>query len=470
MRKVKNFFHNLLAFIRPLKNSSALIMTRSYFFLLAIITFSMVISVPIVLGYQLIRIQVQNANQYIKSLKKTNIDSAHDWNIWIRNNTFDSDVIFIKAQTNKKKTFYSDGASHVASKNYKHLFFSKKYLLDSKNWHDFNHYKLYYTKTVTQYGNHFTVWINLYKVFNIIKITLYTLLIIICLVLIFGVWLIWQLSQRLTTPLSYLSSATEKVSLKIKQSNQRMEDRLPEPTSPTEVNELAVSFNQLLDVISEKEVREKQFVSDASHELKTPIAAINGHLKLIKRRGREHPEIIENSFDYISNETRRMQHLVQNLLDLSHAERDELNITKINLSELLVEISKNVPFPQKIKTKFSSNIYIKADLDQIHEIILAILENSSKYSPLDCPIILNIERNSGKTIMRIIDFGKGISANDKKHIFERFYRADASRSNSIPGSGLGLSIVKELANRQHIKINVLDNYPRGTIFELSLPR
>ncbi|WP_143810764.1 histidine kinase dimerization/phospho-acceptor domain-containing protein, partial [Oenococcus oeni] len=116
---------------------------------------------------------------------------------------------------------------------------------------------------------------------------LYTLLIIICLVLIFGVWLIWQLSQRLTTPLSYLSSATEKVSLKIKQSNQRMEDRLPEPTSPTEVNELAVSFNQLLDVISEKEVREKQFVSDASHELKTPIAAINGHLKLIKRRGRE---------------------------------------------------------------------------------------------------------------------------------------------------------------------------------------
>ncbi|WP_143798845.1 ATP-binding protein, partial [Oenococcus oeni] len=82
----------------------------------------------------------------------------------------------------------------------------------------------------------------------------------------------------------------------------------------------------------------------------------------------------------------------------------------------------------------------------------------------------NIEQNSGKTIMRIIDFGKGISANDKKHIFERFYRADASRSNSIPGSGLGLSIVKELANRQHIKINVLDNYPRGTIFELSLPR
>ncbi len=65
----------------------------------------MVISVPTVLGYQLIRIQVQNANQYIKSLKKTNIDSAHDWNIWIRNNTFDSDVIFIKAQTNKKKLF-----------------------------------------------------------------------------------------------------------------------------------------------------------------------------------------------------------------------------------------------------------------------------------------------------------------------------------------------------------------------------
>ncbi|MFT8329814.1 MAG: sensor histidine kinase, partial [Oenococcus oeni] len=117
MRKVKTFFHNLSSFIRPLKNSSALIMTRSYFFLLAIITFSMVISVPTVLGYQLIRIQVQDANQYIKSLKKTNIDSAHDWNIWIRNNTFDSDVIFIKATTNKLKTFYSDGANPVASKN-----------------------------------------------------------------------------------------------------------------------------------------------------------------------------------------------------------------------------------------------------------------------------------------------------------------------------------------------------------------
>ncbi|OIM27225.1 two-component sensor histidine kinase [Oenococcus oeni] len=470
MRKVKTFFHNLSSFIRPLKNSSALIMTRSYFFLLAIITFSMVISVPTVLGYQLIRIQVQDANQYIKSLKKTNIDSAHDWNIWIRNNTFDSDVIFIKAKTNKQKTFYSDGANHVASKNYKHLFFSKKYLLDSKNWNDFNHYKLYYTKTVTQYGNRFTVWINLYKVFDIIKITLYTLLIIICLVLIFGIWLIWQLSRRLTTPLSNLSSATEKVSLKIKQSDQRIEDRLPEPASPIEVNELAISFNQLLDVISEKELREKQFVSDASHELKTPIAAINGHLKLIKRRGREHPEIIENSFNYISDETRRMQHLVQNLLDLSHAERDELNITEINLSELLVEISKNVPFPQKIKTKFSNNIYIQADLDQLREIILAILENSSKYSPPSCPIILNLNQNSKKTVLRIIDFGTGISAIDKKHIFERFYRADASHSNNIPGSGLGLAIVKELANRQNIQIKILNNQPKGTIFELSLAR
>nr|WP_233429070.1 HAMP domain-containing sensor histidine kinase [Oenococcus oeni] len=289
-------------------------------------------------------------------------------------------------------------------------------------------------------------------------------------VLIFGIWLIWQLSRRLTTPLSDLSSATEKVSLKIKQSDQRIEDRLPEPASPIEVNELAISFNQLLDVISEKELREKQFVSDASHELKTPIAAINGHLKLIKRRGREHPEIIENSFNYISDETRRMQHLVQNLLDLSHAERDELNITEINLSELLVEISKNVPFPQKIKTKFSNNIYIQADLDQLREIILAILENSSKYSPPSCPIILNLNQNSKKTVLRIIDFGTGISAIDKKHIFERFYRADASHSNNIPGSGLGLAIVKELANRQNIQIKILNNQPKGTIFELSLAR
>lgn len=469
MTKLKAIFHHFSLILKPLKHSSAAIMAHSYFFLLVITTLAMGISVPLVLGYQLIVNQDQNANQYLASLQKTNIDSAHDWQVWSKNNVFDNEVIFIKARTHKGHVFYSENASRVANQKHRPLLFSNNYLLDTKSWFNFDSYHLYYTKTVSQYGNHFTVWINLYKVVDIIKITLYTMLTVICLTLIFGIWRVWQLSQRLVAPLADLSSATEKVSLKIEQSNQGIKDRLPEPTTPIEVNELAKSFNQLLDVIGEKEDREKQFVSDASHELKTPIAAINGHLKLIKRRGQAHPEIIADSLAYISQETQRMQRLVQNLLDLSHAERDEIKITQVNLSSMLSEIAANMAFPQEIKMTTPGIFIVSADFDQLREIILALIENASKYSSEDKKILLSLKKSTKNTILEIKDFGIGIPKDAQKHIFERFYRVDESRSSKIPGSGLGLSIVKELADHQHIQIKVFENHPQGSIFQLIFP-
>ncbi|MCV3295732.1 MAG: ATP-binding protein [Oenococcus sp.] len=468
MTKIRQSFKNFLEKIRPLKNSSAAIMTSSYMFLLVMITLGMGVSLPAVLGYQLVQNQSQEASQYLQSLQKTNIDSAHDWRIWMRNNVFDNETIFIKAQSHTNKVFYSEHAARVANKKHHALFFSKHYLLDMRTWYDFDSYHFYFTQSATQYGNHFTVWINLYKVVDIIKITLSTVLIVIALLLIFGIWRVWQLSQSLTRSLSEVSTAIKHNSQDLTGDGKEPDYRLPEPATPIEVHELASSFNQLLDALSEKEKLEKQFVSDASHELKTPIAAINGHLKLIARRGKQHPEIIADSLKYISSETQRMQHLVENLLNLSHAQGNPLEITLVDIGALLADISDNAAFGQTIKTDFPTDIYVKADLEQLREILLALLENASKYSPKKSTITISAWQKEGQTHISVADQGQGISPQEREKIFERFYRVDTSHSNQVPGSGLGLAIVKKLADRQNIQIRISDNHPHGTIFELIL--
>lgn len=148
-----------------------------------------------------------------------------------------------------------------------------------------------------------------------------------------GGYFITLSAKQITQPLANLSKAAQAESAR----SADYANPLPAPQTPVEVAQLANSFNTLLGAVNDKNKQEKTFVSNAAHELRTPIAVILGHSKLIQRRGQDHPEIVTKSVNFITDEATRMQQLVNQLLILSRADRATSERTYINLSNLVFE-------------------------------------------------------------------------------------------------------------------------------------
>lgn len=247
-------------------------------------------------------------------------------------------------------------------------------------------------------------------------------------------------------------------------------EQLTVPKTPTEIKQMALAFNDLLLQQQQAIVRENQFVADAAHDLKTPIAAIRGHVKLILRRGKQHPEVIASSLGFIDTESQRLQKLTQQLLVLSKAQKEEVSIVApLDVStslENLVEHFENLS-KREFKTQILPHQMLRIQATDFEQIIQNLLENALKYSQQVIAVSLTSRENI--LILQVIDRGKGISDDDKKHIFERFYRVENSRSNKIEGSGIGLAIVKSLVEKSQGEITVLDNPQGGTIFQIKWP-
>lgn len=243
------------------------------------------------------------------------------------------------------------------------------------------------------------------------------------------------------------------------------------PEDPIEVSEVATAFNQLLDKQQEAIEREKQFITNASHDIRTPLAAIRGHVQLIKRRGKTHPEVIPTSIEFIDKESKRLEKLSNQLLIL---EREDVTSVreKFNLSELLTyEIEKNQVLTQhSFEVKMKENLLFYGRKGEWQQIFQNLIGNAIKYSPEKTAISVLLDETEHHVIVEIKDQGIGISEENKKNVFERFYRVDDSRTSQIEGSGIGLSIVKKNVTAYGGTIEIKDNHPKGTIFFLKIPK
>ncbi|MFT8549035.1 ATP-binding protein, partial [Liquorilactobacillus satsumensis] len=306
-------------------------------------------------------------------------------------------------------------------------------------------------------------WIKLDSQLKILERVIIITAIVLVLTLLTLPLYIRLIAQRLTGPLSQLTKSAEAISVKKTQTT----DKLPIPATPTEVKQLAASFNRLLTNLYDKTEKEKIFVSNAAHELRTPIATIQSHVQLIQRHGHDHPEIVQDSLDYIYQEAEQTTKLIEELLTLSRADKMTLTLQKYDISQSLQKLAKemNLLFPQQIITDIPTKIVITGHQKSIEQILIILLNNASKYSPQDSVIELTLERNSNGLIIKVADQGRGITEQDKKHIFERFYRADDIRG-SITGTGLGLAIAQQLALLNHVTLKVANNQTRGTVFSL----
>ena len=255
--------------------------------------------------------------------------------------------------------------------------------------------------------------------------------------------------------------------------------RLDDPHTQDELKELAAVINNMLDRLQETLEAQERFVSDASHELRTPISVVQGYAQLLQRWGTADAAIMEESIDAIVKEAANMKSLVDNLLFLSRTNRDvkDLRFENFFINDLVEEIYKDsaVAYPKHIITIGNMEaITLDANREMIKQLIRIIVDNAVRYTPdggtvkISCTV--DEERENGPFAkVETEDTGIGIAANDLPHIFDRFYRADKARTRGDGGSGLGLSIAKKIADSHHAEIIIRSEQGVGTVVTILLP-
>ena len=235
-------------------------------------------------------------------------------------------------------------------------------------------------------------------------------------------------------------------------------------------------FNELLDKISFYIEQQKHFVEDVSHELRTPVAIVEGHLKLLNRWGKYDPEVLEESLQASLVELQRMKTLVQEMLDLSRAPqvKEQYKDATTNVTEVAKQVVHNfrVLYPEFTFTfddDLKRDLWIPIYLNHLEQVVIILMDNAVKYSLDRKEIILSLSKGEEHVEIAVQDFGMGMTEEDRKKVFSRFYRVDKARSRERGGNGLGLSIAKELIESYDGEISVTTLLNHGSIFKITLP-
>ncbi len=253
-----------------------------------------------------------------------------------------------------------------------------------------------------------------------------------------------------------------------------LDKRLVVSSEQNELQGLAESINGMLERIRLSYQSQIRFVSDASHELRTPIAVIQGYINLLDRWGKEDSEVRDEAIAAIKSETESMKILIEQLLFLARGENKtlKLNPEYLDACDLADEITKEARLidsthPYELVCTNTALIY--ADKQLIKQAIRILIENAEKYSPDGEAIRIKVRCVEDKVSIEVQDNGIGIAAEDIGRIFDRFYRSDESRARSTGGSGLGLAIAQWIAQQHKGHYEVISRLDIGTRISLVLP-
>ncbi len=251
-------------------------------------------------------------------------------------------------------------------------------------------------------------------------------------------------------------------------------ERLNVVGTKNELKDLAVTINKMLDRLELSYESQKQFVSDASHELRTPIAVIQGYANMLERWGSDDKEVLKESIEAIRNESKSMQDLVEKLLFLSRHDKKTLKLEKarFNMKDIVEEMlreTKLVIRDREISTPRLEKAMTYGDCQALKQALRIFIDNAVKYSKPGDQINVSCYKENNCTIVTVEDTGIGIKKQDVDRIFERFYRSDEVRNEKIGGHGLGLSIARLIILKHTGTIKVRSQYKKGTSFTISIP-
>lgn len=250
-----------------------------------------------------------------------------------------------------------------------------------------------------------------------------------------------------------------------------------DPGAKDELKAMASTFNRMMDRIEDSFIRQKQFVSDASHELKTPLTVIEGYASMLLRWGLKDEHNAREAVESIHAEAVRMKQMTQQLLDLASTENErKLAMEKIEMVSFCEEIAAPLRklYHRMIPVQSAAQeLYLMANPIQIKQLLLILLDNALKYSKRKIEILLAeindpASEHSGVEI-RVKDQGIGIAEKDLERVFERFYRADPSRHRETGGAGLGLSIARNIVWALHGTIEMESKENVGTEVIVFIP-
>lgn len=253
----------------------------------------------------------------------------------------------------------------------------------------------------------------------------------------------------------------------------RLNERVIEPHGHDEVARLALTFNEMLMRMERSFVQQSRFVTDASHEILTPLTTIQGYANLLDRWGKDNPEVLEKGIRVIQKESSRLQELAEDLLTLAALESSTKELDKrADVSALIEEVVDSMAvFRDDVRVTQSVEGGMQVAMAPAHlrQVMTNLVENAVKYQNAPGTVHIHAGRARGQVIIQVVDHGRGIPPADIPHIFDRFYRVDKSRGRREGGTGLGLSIVRELVDTYGGDIRVESELGRGTTFTLSLP-
>ncbi len=249
--------------------------------------------------------------------------------------------------------------------------------------------------------------------------------------------------------------------------------RVPESPRRDELGRLARTFNVMLANLEQAYQAQKQFVADASHELRAPLTAIQGNLELIERHREMSADERQEAIHEASREARRLTQLVADLLALARADAGvPLRRDRVELDRVLLDAvgeARHLANGQRLEVDALEPSEVTGDADRLKQLALILLDNALKYTAPDGSVSVGLRRNGNNVTLEVHDDGIGIAKEDLPRVFERFFRADPARRRDAGGTGLGLSIAQWIADQHRADISLSSEPGHGTRVLVSLP-
>jgi len=245
----------------------------------------------------------------------------------------------------------------------------------------------------------------------------------------------------------------------------------------SEIGELVTAYNGAVAQVSaafeerrNAEAQMRQFVADAGHELRTPLTVIMGFIDVLRRRGASEATASARIFDTMQAESRRMRALIDKLISLARLENPQREPGSVELGAIaqrVVDAQQALLSKPRLALHAERNVVVRADEYELHEAIANLVDNALKYAP-SSPVEIDVRGEGDRAVVEVRDRGPGLSDEDQRHIFDRFYRG-ANRGET-EGFGLGLAIVKRAVERAGGEVTVASTEGGGSRFAIRLPR
>lgn len=265
-----------------------------------------------------------------------------------------------------------------------------------------------------------------------------------------------------------------------------LRDALGEHVSADPINDVEIEVKEWardkkieIDELRKQEKFRRDFLSNISHEFKTPLFAIQGYIEALQEDGFDNEEQAKLFLAKAAKNVDRLSYLIQDLDEISKLETGEIpvNLTRFKIAELIKEVFESLEIKARqynikliFKHKYDEPIFVNADREKIRQVLVNLIDNSFKYGKEEGSTSVSLFELHDQVLVEVTDDGSGIEEKYLPRLFERFFRTDTSRSRQIGGSGLGLAIVKHIVEAHEQTINVRSTEGMGSTFGFTLQK